>query len=169
MSHPLAESRDIAAPADLVWAMVSDLPRMGEWSPENEGGRWVKGDGPAVGSVFHGRNKNGIRRWSTTARVVDAGPGRSFEIAVTFAGFPVAHWRYDFEDAPGGCRVTESWRDNRAPWQRVVGRIMGDHGGTHAHQEMAATLANLAAAAERDGRRGGQDSTPAVRATMSPP
>lgn len=148
MPLPVAESRDIAAPAHQLWAMVSDLSRMGEWSPENEGGRWVKGDGPAVGSEFRGHNRSGLRRWSTTARVVDAVPGRSFEIAITFAGFSVASWRYEFEDTPVGCRVTESWRDNRAVWQRVVGRVMGDHSGTHARQEMASTLANLAAVAE---------------------
>jgi uncharacterized protein YndB with AHSA1/START domain len=150
MTHPVAESRDIAAPADRVWAMVSDLPRMGEWSPENQGGRWVKGDGRAIGSVFRGRNRNGIRRWSTTARVVEVEPGRSFEIAITFAGFPVANWRYEFEDTPQGCRVTESWRDNRATVQRALGRPMGDHSGAHARKEMAATLVKLAAAAEKD-------------------
>src|SRR3954468_6506548 len=36
-------SRDVPAPAERVWEMVSDLPRMGEWSPENEGGEWIGG------------------------------------------------------------------------------------------------------------------------------
>jgi hypothetical protein len=130
--------------------MVSDLPRMGEWSPENVGGRWVQGDGSWVGSIFRGHNRSGLRRWSTTARVVETEPGKSFEIAITFARFPVANWRYDFEDAAGGCRVIESWRDNRAPWQRVLGRVMGDHSASHARREMAATLAKLKAAAEKD-------------------
>jgi len=134
--------------------MVADLPRMSEWSPENQGGRWVKGDGPVVGALFRGRNKNGLRRWSTTARVLDAEPGKSFEITVTFAGFPVANWRYEFEAVPGGSLVTESWRDNRSAWQRVVGGVMGDHSAAHARQEMAATLANLASVAEKDTRGG---------------
>jgi hypothetical protein len=30
MAYPTAESRDIAAPAEKVWSLVSDLPRMGE-------------------------------------------------------------------------------------------------------------------------------------------
>ena len=34
-------TQDISAPAELVWALVTDLPRMGEWSPEHLGGEWV--------------------------------------------------------------------------------------------------------------------------------
>jgi hypothetical protein len=90
-----------------------------------------------------------IRRLDTAST-----PGKSFEITVTFAGFPVANRRYEFEPAPGGCLVTESWRDNRSDWQRVVCGVMGDHSAAHARQEMAATLANLASVAERDAQSG---------------
>ena len=75
MTYPTAATRDIAAPAEKVWALVTDLPRMGEWSPENAGGKWVQGaTGPALGSVFQGKNKNGIRRWSTTVTVIACEP-----------------------------------------------------------------------------------------------
>jgi hypothetical protein len=149
MTYPTAASRDIAAPAEKVWAMVSDLPRMGEWSPENQGGKWAKGaTGPATGAVFMGRNKNGVRRWGTKATVVDCQPGKAFEIAITSGPIAVSNWRYDFEDTPGGCKVTESWRDNRASWFTTVSRMMGDHSAAHAEQEMTATLANLAKSAE---------------------
>jgi uncharacterized protein YndB with AHSA1/START domain len=60
-------TQDISAPAELVWALVTDLPRMGEWSPENLGGEWVKGaTEAAVGARFKGRNKNGNKAWSTS-------------------------------------------------------------------------------------------------------
>ena len=43
-------SREISASADAVWPLVSDLTRMGEWSPENQGGEWIKGaSGPEIG------------------------------------------------------------------------------------------------------------------------
>jgi hypothetical protein len=149
MTYPTAVSKDIAAPAQKVWAMVSDLPRMGEWSPENQGGRWVDGATVAApGVVFRGKNKNGLRRWSTKVTVVECQPGKVFEIAVTFATMAVANWRYDFEDTATGCRVTESWQDHRAGWQVRLGSPMGDHSQAHAAQEMQATLDNLAAAAE---------------------
>jgi uncharacterized protein YndB with AHSA1/START domain len=151
MTYPVAATRDIAAPPEQVWGLVADLPRMGEWSPENQGGKWIKGaTGPAVGALFRGRNKRGIRRWSTMAEVVDCEPGRAFEIAVNFGptALLVANWRYEVEGAPGGCRVTESWHDHRTSWMRTVGRVMGDHSAAHTEVEMAATLANLAAAVE---------------------
>ncbi len=152
MPYATAVTRDIASPAEKVWALVSDLPRMGEWSPENTGGRWVKGaTGPAVGAVFRGRNRNGFWRWSTDATVVACEPGAVFEFAVSSGPIAVASWRYEFEDTPSGCRVTESWQDHRARWFTVVARVLGDHGAAHAEQEMAATLAELAVAATSAG------------------
>ncbi len=150
MPYPTAATREIAAPAEKVWSLVSDLPRMGEWSPENAGGRWIKGaTGPALGAVFRGSNKNGFRRWSTDATVVGYEQGKLFEFSVTAGPLAVANWRYEFEGTESGCRVTESWRDNRKRWFVVVARAMGDHSAAHAAKEMEATLANLAAAAER--------------------
>ena len=66
MAEPVSVSREVAAPPEEVWALVSDLTRMGEWSPEARGGRWAGGtDGPSVGAVFKGRNRNGRYRWRT--------------------------------------------------------------------------------------------------------
>lgn len=149
MAYPTAVSRDIAAPAEKVWSLVADVTRMGEWSPENTGGTWQKGaSGPALGAVFKGHNKSGLRRWSTTCTVVECQPGKVFEFAVTSGPIGVANWRYEFEDTESGCRVTESFRDNRASWFAFVARAMGDHSAAHAEKEMAATLENLAAIAE---------------------
>jgi hypothetical protein len=149
MAYPTAVSREIAAPAEKVWNLVADLPRMGEWSPENQGGSWVKGStGPALGATFKGHNKNGFRRWSSMCTVVVCDPGKVFEFAVTAGLLGVANWRYELEETETGCRVTESWRDNRAQWFAFVARTLGDHSAAHAEQEMASTLANLAAAAE---------------------
>ena len=36
-------TREIDASAETVWAMVSDVTRMGEWSPETDGGAWLGG------------------------------------------------------------------------------------------------------------------------------
>ena len=126
----MADSREIVAPAQRVWAMVSDLPHMGQWSPENEGGRWLKGDGGAVVSVFRGRNRSGIRRWSTPARVIESEPGKSFEIVITFADFAVGNWRHDFEDTAEGLRPRDTEPESARTdwstahrWKSRAGRI----------------------------------------------
>ncbi len=67
---------------------------------------------------------------------------------MTTGPLAVANWRYEFEETEGGCRVTESWEDHRTRWFTFLARIVGDHSAAHAEQEMATTLANLAAAAE---------------------
>jgi uncharacterized protein YndB with AHSA1/START domain len=145
--------RDIAAPADEVWAMVSDLPRMGEWSPENSGAKWTKGaTGPAVGASFRGRNRAGWRRWSTTGKVVECEPGKAFAFDIFAGPLKVATWSYRFELTAEGCRVAESWRDNRTgPWLKVGGRLASgvSDRATHNRAGMEETLANLAAAAEK--------------------
>jgi Polyketide cyclase / dehydrase and lipid transport len=135
VTYPTAESRRIAAPADQVWSLVSDLPRMGEWSPQNEGGAWTnEAAGPAVGATFAGKNRNGFRKWTTTATVVACEPGKVFEIAVTTGRLRVSRWRYEFEATPEGCLVTESWVDERNAFIRVTGRVLGAHDAAHTHR-----------------------------------
>ena len=144
-------SREVAAPAERVFALLSDLPRMGEWSPETLGGRWVGGaTGPAVGAVFKGRNANGWRRWSTRSTVTAYQPSRLFEFSVSGLGLPGAIWRYEFEETPGGCRVTESWTDRRGWLLHAVGAwaLRVPDRPEHNRRGMEATLAKVAAAAE---------------------
>ena len=108
----------IDAPPERVWALVSDVTRVGEWSPETVGAEWLDGaHGPAVGARFKGRNK---RRgsWSTTCTVTAAEPGREFAFSV---GKDETRWRYQFAPDGGGCNVTESFEIVRTPG--TVGRF----------------------------------------------
>ncbi len=151
MSADVAVSRDVGASSDAVWNMVSDLPRMAEWSPENEGGAWIKGaTGPVPGAAFRGSNRNGSKSWKTVAKVVDAEPGRRFSFRVTAMGLPVALWEYDITPTDTGCRVTESWTDLRPGFFKpIAGKATGVSDRTdHNRSTMEQTLANLAAAAE---------------------
>lgn len=120
----VARTVEVGAPAERVWELVSDLPGMGAFSPENRGGRWVRGDGPDVGSVFVGRNGSGRRRWSTRSTVVQSEPGRAFAFDVASGGLPVSRWSYALEPTTTGCRVTESWEDRRGALVRALGRVM---------------------------------------------
>jgi uncharacterized protein YndB with AHSA1/START domain len=143
--------RDVAAPPETVWTLISDVTRMGEWSPEATGATWL-GDaaGPAVGARFRGHNRQGWRRWSTTGEVVEAEPGRAFAFDVVAGPLTVARWGYRFEPTETGCRVSERWEDKRGAVIKVLGRLatgVADR-SDHNRQGMETTLANLAQAAE---------------------
>jgi hypothetical protein len=131
--------------------MVSDLPRMGEWSPENDGATWLKGaTGPTPGATFEGKNHNGKKRWATNGTIVDVEPGRLFTFRINVKGFQVAEWRYAFETTQEGCRVTETWIDRRGRLAKALGKPVSGVADRAAHNRMTMerTLDNLKAAAE---------------------
>lgn len=115
----------VQASAQRVWELVSDLPRMGELSPENTGGRWLGGaTGPAVGARFRGRNAQGWRRWGTDVEVVTCEPGRAFAFEVSVLRTPVARWSYDVSELePTACTVTETWTDRRRGLGNRLGQL----------------------------------------------
>ncbi len=120
----ISRSTTVAAPAERVWALVSDLPKMGDYSPEAVGGAWVRGDGPAVGSVFRGRNGRGLRRWSTRSTVVRCTPGRDFAFEVSAAGMVAAEWSYEVAPDGDGCTLTETWTDRRSGLMTALGKVV---------------------------------------------
>lgn len=117
----------IQAPIDDVFAAVTDVTRMGEWSPECVGCRWIDGaGGPAVGARFEGDNtaKLGpvtLKRWTTTSEVAGFEPNALFE----FVAERHSTWRYEFAEVDDGTVVTESF--SHPPyegWQKwVYGRL----------------------------------------------
>jgi hypothetical protein len=147
-------SIEVAAPADRVWQLVSDLPGMGSFSPENRGGRWVQGSGPSVGSVFVGSNGRGARRWSTRCTVTRSEPGRSFAFDVASVGMPVARWSYELEPGGSGCRLSETWEDRRGGLMRRLGVLVTGVSDRAAFTATSIehTLAQVKSAAEADPR-----------------
>ena len=141
----------ISAPPQLLYDLVSDVTRMGEWSPETTSCRWVGGaTGPRVGARFRGSNRNGWRRWSTSCTVVDAESGARFSFHVDLPGVPVSRWTYEFLPEGRGTRVRESWTDRRPRWMDRFGKVVRGVRDTNAHNRsgMEATLAALRRHAE---------------------
>lgn len=144
--------RTIAAPPDELWALVADVTRMGEWSPEATGARWQGGaSGPALGARFKGTNRAGKKSWTTDCTITACEPGKRFAFDVTALGFKVARWTYEFETADGGCRVVERWEDHRGALIAWLGAMVtGEKDrGTHNRETMTVTLDCLADAVER--------------------
>jgi uncharacterized protein YndB with AHSA1/START domain len=103
----------IAAPPEKVWGLVSDITKMGEYSPEVFEAEWLGGaTGPAVGARYRGhvkRNEMGPTYW-TVCEVTECVPGEVFEFAVVMRDRKLNVWRYEFAaTADGGTDVTESF------------------------------------------------------------
>jgi uncharacterized protein YndB with AHSA1/START domain len=146
-------SIDIAAPAEKVYSMVSDLPRMGEWSPENVGGKWVGGATAAIpGAKFKGQNRNGNRKWSVPVVVTEATAPQRLEFVVGMGPVKGATWRYEINATDTGCRVTETWEDTRTGPLRSdrIGKLVTGVADrcAYARTSIETTLANLKKAAE---------------------
>jgi len=102
----------IDAPPGAVWALLANLERMGEWSPECYRVQWLDGAGsPATaGARFQGRNRFGWMRWSMTCQVTHAEPGRELAFSTIQRGRELVRWRYRFEPASGGTDLIESFQ-----------------------------------------------------------
>ncbi len=96
----------IARSADELYDIVSDVTRMGGWSPVCKACWWDEGAGPRVGAMFTGRNELPDRTWETRSEVVAADRGREFAYVVQATG---TRWGYAFAPVDGGTELTESW------------------------------------------------------------
>jgi Polyketide cyclase / dehydrase and lipid transport len=111
MSTTGSASIEISRPPAEVWAAIADITRMGDWSPECIGGRWIGGaSGPAVGATFEGDNElkiagRMVKKWTTTSEVTACEPGAVF----AFISEGYTTWRYEFAASATGTRVTESF------------------------------------------------------------
>lgn len=154
MEPDLSVSRDVAASPAAVYAALTDVTRMGEWSPENHANEWKDGaTEAAVGVRWVGHNRNGEHEWTTEARVAELVENERFYfecLAPAHGDFHFATWGYDIEPTETGCRVTEHWQDLRPEAAKAgTSQISGvSDRVTHNQALMEATLAALAAAVE---------------------
>lgn len=151
MADRIEISRDIAASPEEVYAAISDVTRMGEWSEECHACEWHEGvEGPAVGATFDGHNRNGDNEWTTQGRVIEADPGRSFAFECSMFDVAYSTWGYRIEPTETGCRVTE-WSEDFRPeaaleFSKATSGI--DDRDARNRQTMSGTLERLAAALE---------------------
>jgi hypothetical protein len=150
-------SRVIAAPPGTLYDMVSDLPRMGELSPENTGGMWINGaTGPEVGAEFRGTNSRGDKHWAPIAVIERAERGKAFVFRTRVGPIKIARWGYTFEQVDNGTKVTETWDDMRNWLAKKAGTVSSGVSDRLAHnrETMEVTLGNLARAARAGGATG---------------
>jgi uncharacterized protein YndB with AHSA1/START domain len=113
---------EIDAAPEAVYALVADVTRTGEWSPECVRCRWLDGaTAPVEGARYRGDSRNGWRRWSTMSTIRVARPGVELVWDVTYLRRPVARWGYRLTSLDGGrTLLVESVEDHRERWLQVV-------------------------------------------------
>ena len=142
-------SIEINASPEAVYDLVSDLPRMGEWSPENIGGEWQVGGSGKVGDRYIGHNQAGERSWSVPVMVTAADRGRHFAFVTRPDEGPCVRWTYRLEPTEAGTLVTEVWDVEQLP-ASLQGRTQEqlDERSRVVEAALATTLAALKATAE---------------------
>ena len=139
------------APPAEVWALVSDVTRIGEFSPETFEAEWLDGaTGPAVGAKFRGhvkRNGVGPIYWSP-CEVTACEPERVFEFAVGSAAKPINTWRYELEPSGEGTSVTESYELASNIATKIYWTLLGWARGKTNRKGMEQTLERIKAVVE---------------------
>ena len=144
----------IDAPPDRVWGLVTDITKMGEYSPEVIEAEWIDGaTGPVVGARYRGhvkRNENWPVLYWTTCKVTESQPGEVFEFAVIMRERSVNTWRYDFRATDdGGTDVTESFDLGDNLFTKVWHPLGGFLRERRNQRDMLRTLERVKAVAEQ--------------------
>lgn len=146
----IQDSIEVAAPPEAVWAVVSDLRRMGEWSPQCRR-MYVLGGDVRRGTRTFNLNRRGWLRWPTTSRVVVFEPER--EVAFRIAQNRMI-WTFALEPTATGTRVTESRTMPDGSGRASALLVQHLLGGTEEFEQeladgMASTLARIKTEVER--------------------
>ncbi|MFE5284874.1 DJ-1/PfpI family protein [Nocardia sp. NPDC056611] len=98
----VSATRVVPASPAHVYAMIHDITRIGDFSPETTSARWIE-----QGRRFKGSNSIGrFYRWGMAATVIEATPGRVFAFRTDWPSSTT--WRYELRRVDGGTEVTES-------------------------------------------------------------
>jgi uncharacterized protein YndB with AHSA1/START domain len=140
------------APPAEVWDLVSDVTRIGEFSPETFEAKWTRGStGPEVGAYFAGhvkRNGVGPTYWSP-CRVTKCEPEEVFEFSVGTDAITVNNWGYRLQPQDGGTLVTEYFRLEPSLPTRLYWTVLGALRGRTNRTGMRTTLERMKAVVEK--------------------
>ncbi|MCU1488021.1 MAG: Polyketide cyclase / dehydrase and lipid transport [Actinomycetia bacterium] len=142
----------MSATPDAIWELVSDVTKIGRYSPETFEAEWLDGaTGPAVGAKFRGhvkRNQKGPTYW-TTCTVVASEPGKEFAFAVgPTLEKALNTWRYVIQPTEGGADVTESFTLKPNLPLRLYWALLGWSRGKTNRNGMRTTLERIKAEVE---------------------
>lgn len=142
----------MAASPEKVWALVSDVTRIGEFSPETFEAEWLDGaSGPAVGAKFRGhvkRNGRGPVYW-TTCKVLACDVNRVFSFGVVMGDKVVNTWGYELAASGDGTDVTEFYDLAESLPMKIYWAVAGKARGRTNREGMRTTLERIKAVVEK--------------------
>ena len=125
-------SIDVDVPVEVVWALVSDVTRTGEWSVECRGAEWLGGaTGPVKGARFRGRNRRNATRWSRVCEMLDVDAQRR----VAWRTLPTrllpdsTRWEFELMPTGAGTKLTERMQVLHIPalYDRLFATMLPQH------------------------------------------
>ncbi len=146
-----SNSVTVAASPEQVWAVLTDVTRVGEWSHECRSARWLAGSG-GVGARFVGANQAAWSRWKRPCVVTAWEPGRLFAFRTQGPRLvrDCSEWTFALESVPGGgTRITQTFRilSLPVPVERLIWLTLPPHRNRTA--ALAGDLERLGALAAR--------------------
>ena len=139
------------ATPEAIWALVSDVTKIGRYSPETFEAEWLDGaTGPAVGARFRGhvkRNQKGPIYWAECS-VTECDPNRRFTFGVGKPGKALNTWSYGLTPAGDGTDVTESFALTPKLGLKIYWALLGWARGTTNRNGMRTTLERIKAEVE---------------------
>jgi uncharacterized protein YndB with AHSA1/START domain len=110
---------EVACPPLAAWRLVTAVERIGEFSPQCIGARWIgSAAGPSVGARFEGTNRvvdeanDSEYIWIRPCTVTTAQPPERFSYTVgdRYDGTPATSWDIEIAPTEAGCRITEHFQ-----------------------------------------------------------
>lgn len=98
----IEQSVEIAAPPETVWELVSNLPRLAEWSPQVVKSIVLGGGDVHGGSFLLNINRRGLLFWPTRSKVVRFSAPREVAWRIKENG---STWSFTLEPTATGTRL----------------------------------------------------------------
>ncbi|WP_068279734.1 SRPBCC family protein [Aldersonia kunmingensis] len=121
----------VDATPEQVWAVISDVTRIGEWSHECREAKWVGGATHAVpGARFRGRNRVGLVRWGRICTITEVDPPLRFTYH-TFGKLTrdSTQWTIELQPEGSGTRIVMGYEALAMPraFELVILATMKPH------------------------------------------
>jgi hypothetical protein len=120
-SFTTSTSVEVACSPVAAWELVTDIARIGEFSPECMAAKWLDGSsGPEVGARFEGTNHmittyrgedidfTWIRVCTVTA--VERPSLFAYTVGDRFDGTPACSWEFRIDPFDDGCRISQRFQ-----------------------------------------------------------